>query len=398
MPRSDDTTPPPPAHDLSVWWELAGAWYAPVWLAAGFATAAALLVARRAVRPVKEETEARRCLRDAAEHAFAVLLGFTALGLTYAAHWTLRTHVSVFFFAVGVAFWSSAVLTPVLRLAVALGERSWLRAALPAAVLGLAAWMLFVEPNRVGVVKERIAVPTLPSGSIVKLAHLSDLQTLALSGREDRALELVNAFDPDLVALTGDLTASGQHPVLVDHVRAWLRRLRTRTSVFVVNGDSDPDFASIVRGMPEVTYLVDAGVPLTVNGASLWIAGVDNKRRPPTAEFALGGAPAGAVRILLTHNPDAFLSPAPARAELGLAGHTHGGQVHVPFVGPLVTFTKLGRRYAEGLFRGPDLDPSLPWNVDQMAICPGLGMEGGYAPRVRFLCPPRVMLWTLVGA
>lgn len=67
--------------------------------------------------------------------------------------------------------------------------------------------------------------------------------------------------------------------------------------------------------------------------------------------------------------------------DLVLAGHTHGGQVVVPFFGPPYTASRLPRRYAGGLndYRG------IPLHVSR-----GVGMERGFAPQVRFLCPPEI--------
>jgi hypothetical protein len=288
------------------------------------------------------------------------------------------------------------VALPALLVAGALPRREWWRAGASGAILLLALWMIFGEPNRVRAIEATLDIPTLPNKCNIKIAHLSDIQTLQFSGREERALELVNQFDPDVVVITGDLTASGQHPVLVAHLHDWLSRLKTKTKRYVVNGDSDLQFDELVRGAA-VTYLKDTGESLEVNGARLYFGGLDNRRRPPDPKHCLGGAPADATKIFLAHNPDYFLSPTPVRADLGLAGHTHGGQVHIPGLGPVLTFTHIGPRYAEGVFPKSKLEPELPWNSDNIVICPGLGMEGGYAPRVRLLCPPSVVLLTIRG-
>jgi predicted MPP superfamily phosphohydrolase len=392
-PLIDSTSLPTP--DFSVWWDLAGRAYAPVLAAAIVATAIAVGMARLCIREKTGETSKRAWTRTWVLAAVSAALSVGGVVAAYAVFFTFHTHVGVFFFAVGVAFWTSAVLVPGYVLLTALRAKSWSRAAAAAAVLALAAWMLFVEPNRVGVIEATVKLDALPRGCSLRVAHLSDIQTLAFGGREERALELANAFDPDLVVITGDLTASGQHPVLVAHLRDWLRRLKSRTSRYVVNGDSDPNFDALVAGMPEVTYLKDSGVAVDVQGARLWICGLDNLRRPPDAQRAFAGAPEGAVKLFLAHNPDYFLSKTDSRAAFGFAGHTHGGQVHIPWIGPLVTFTFLGPKYAEGVYTRGDLEPRYPWNVEQMSVCPGIGMEGGYAPRVRFLCPPRLVLLTL---
>ena len=103
----------------------------------------------------------------------------------------------------------------------------------------------------------------------------------------------MNGFDPDLVVITGDLTASGQPPALVAALQDWMARLKTKTSRYVVNGDSDPDFEALVEKAPGVTYLCDKGLAVDVNGAHLWIGGVDNHRRPPDPNYCMAEAPPG---------------------------------------------------------------------------------------------------------
>src|SRR5690606_28729056 len=69
--------------------------------------------------------------------------------------------------------------------------------------------------------------------------------------------------------------------------------------------------------------------------------------------------------------------------DLYLCGHTHGGQVRLPLIGPLVTSSKLGRRYVMGLYRE---------GRTHLYVSRGVGFEGLGAPRVRFLCPPEITL------
>ena len=77
-------------------------------------------------------------------------------------------------------------------------------------------------------------------------------------------------------------------------------------------------------------------------------------------------------------------------ADLYLCGHTHGGQVQVPFFGPLVTMTSAPRHVAAGGVFETSTGMSL-------ALSRGVGMEGDYAPRFRFNCRPHVFLLTLRG-
>jgi predicted MPP superfamily phosphohydrolase len=92
--------------------------------------------------------------------------------------------------------------------------------------------------------------------------------------------------------------------------------------------------------------------------------------------------------VVATHPPDVTTELDGMRVDLHLAGHTHGGQIALPFLGPPVILSRLPTKYARGLFRYDD-----HW----LDVCAGLGMEGNHAPRIRFLCPPEIVLLRLVG-
>ena len=95
----------------------------------------------------------------------------------------------------------------------------------------------------------------------------------------------------------------------------------------------------------------DAGVPLERDGAQIWLAGVDDLRRGhPDLAAALVGARPDAIRVLLAHNPMLAHAAAPLGVPLVLAGHTHGGQVQLPLIGPLLLPIR-DRGLAEGLVR-----------------------------------------------
>jgi hypothetical protein len=109
----------------------------------------------------------------------------------------------------------------------------------------------------------------------------------------------------------------------------------------------------------------------SVRGASEALAGVNTK---------------DSYVILLSHMPDAALY-VPKSVDLVLSGHTHGGQVRLPSIGPVVTFSEVGRDRSSGLSRLK--------NGVWLYVNRGLGMEGGGAPRIRFLCRPEIAVLTI---
>ncbi len=136
-----------------------------------------------------------------------------------------------------------------------------------------------------------------------------------------------------------------------------------------------------------VVPLVNRAVRVQGGGADLWFAGVDDlvEGRPDLAA-ALAGVPAAPALVLLAHNPDIWLEPLVTRADLVVAGHTHGGQVRLPGLGVAHTQgTHLSRRQAAGWFKqGPS----------QMFVSRGIGES---IP-LRLGVPPQAALIRLIPA
>lgn len=136
-----------------------------------------------------------------------------------------------------------------------------------------------------------------------------------------------------------------------------------------------------------IQSLINRAVAYDERGAGVWFAGVDDltEGRPDLAA-ALASVPESAVLVLLAHNPDAWLDARAGRADLILAGHTHGGQVRLPFLGAIHTQgTHLARRHPAGWF-------SLPGRRTRMFVSRG----AGESLPLRLGAPPQMALIRLV--
>ena len=91
--------------------------------------------------------------------------------------------------------------------------------------------------------------------------------------------------------------------------------------------------------------------------------------------------PPEAYTLLLYHSPDLIETASSVGVDLYLAGHTHGGQVRLPFYGAVITFSAYGKQYEMGWYEV---------GATTLYVSRGLGMEGWDAPRMRFLCPPEM--------
>jgi predicted MPP superfamily phosphohydrolase len=164
--------------------------------------------------------------------------------------------------------------------------------------------------------------------------------------------------------------------------------------VYLVNGSPAVDlienFPNLIEGLP-LHWLRDERLTLTIRGQPIDLIGITNSHKPfidGAKLAALSNAPTEHFTILLYHTPDLAPISAQQGIDLQLSGHTHGGQVRLPFIGALFTGSLYGKRFEAGRIQVGEMT---------VYITRGIGLEGAAAPRVRFLCPPEVILWELTG-
>jgi predicted MPP superfamily phosphohydrolase len=268
--------------------------------------------------------------------------------------------------------------------------RAWALTAVSASLAGVYAYAFHVEPRQLQL--RRHVVDLAPGGDArsIRILHLTDIQTPAIGEHEERALRMGLSQKPDLIVLTGDYVQNELGRATTDRAASDLRALMTRVrfdaplGVYATEGDAGPPCGEVFAGT-HVRCLVDANAVVTLpGGGTLGITGLSRprgrERDPAWLGWLLSRGPSADHRIVISHAPD-FVDAMPVDVDLVLAGHTHGGQVVVPFFGPPVTAMRLPRRYAGGLH---DYE-GTPLHVSR-----GVGMERGFAPQLRFLCPPEV--------
>ena len=238
----------------------------------------------------------------------------------------------------------------------------------------------FIEPYWLSVTYNRIETPKLPTGMRpLRVVHISDLHSDPEPRLEEQLPERIAEQQPDIIVFTGDTlnTAKGL-PV----ARKCLSRLAGIAPTFVVRGNWDAWYwrhQNLFEGTG-VRELAGEASEVTINGFTFYVAGAgvgDEKE----IESLLDNLPPNAFKIFLYHYPDEIMTASAHGADLYCAGHTHGGQVALPFYGALITFSKFGKRFESGLYRVRDT-----W----LYVNRGIGMEGGTAPRVRFFARPEI--------
>ena len=239
---------------------------------------------------------------------------------------------------------------------------------------------------------ERISVALPEVRSPLTLAWLCDMHfgPFIRAGSVAAWVDATLAAAPDLVVLGGDLV-DVHAPDDVSPLIAELRRLEAPLGVYSVLGNHEG--ARFGRGDALDAFISDlheAGITTLVNRGvtvrdDLYLAGIDAAGGGfGRIRRALGDRPPGTASVVAAHKPN-VLPLMPADVDLTLCGHTHGGQIRLPGIGPLLFDSRLSRDYSSGWYRSPSLG----------YVSRGLGV--GYVP-MRIACPAELTLATLTPA
>lgn len=257
-----------------------------------------------------------------------------------------------------------------------------------AAALALAGWATVAEPN-VLAVREVAVTPPRWDGPTLRVALVSDIHVGAPWADLDRLQEIVdhtNAAQPDLVLLLGDYDINevigGKHV----NEAAWsalLGQLRAPLGTYAVLGNHDwtnnePEIRSQLT-KNGIRVLENESVALSYADKPFYLSGIgDSITHHDNVGQALGGIPANADILALTHAPDVFDGLDP-RVDLLVAGHTHGGQVDLPVLGTLAWKAP----YVYGAYASGD---------QRLHVTSGLGMS---VLPVRFGVLPEIVVLTV---
>jgi len=197
--------------------------------------------------------------------------------------------------------------------------------------------------------------PRLPDAlEGLTIAHLSDFHFTGKIKREyfEYVIERANALDADLVAVTGDIVDKDE---CIDWISSTLARLTSRLGVYFVLGNHDKRVSDVpaLRATLRDAGLIDVAgrsLDLDVAGHRVALAGNELPWFGPAGELSDEQQDAETFRILLSHSPDQLKWARRRQFDLMLAGHTHGGQIRFPLIGPVVSPSLYGVKYACGIF------------------------------------------------
>ena len=298
---------------------------------------------------------------------------------------------SVSFLAVGVCFWCFAVVMPVRLVRLTRRAPSCRRErALALALLATAALLLvhvtLIEPARLVVERATVPLPGWPEGRApLKTVLIADVQSGRLTDHERRLVATVGELAPDLILDAGDLVAqSFDEALALEQARFVLSSLKAPLGVYVVSGDVDDAVSGGVRRIVEGTgaRLLDNESVVLACDPPVELAGFDPRDEAGYRRH-LPAPPLAAIRVALVHRPRHYAEIGAAGFCAVFAGHTHGGQIVLPGFGPPVTLEVIPRAIAAGGLHRME-------NGTQLYVTRGVGVEGGFAPRIRFCCPPEI--------
>lgn len=239
----------------------------------------------------------------------------------------------------------------------------------------------FIEPYWLNVSYVKLATNKFPANTkALKIAHFSDLHSDRSPRLENKLVSQIEIEKPDLIVFTGDTINS---PEGLEVARVLFSKLSKIAPTYVVKGNWDSWFWYNLNlfGETGVRELKSNSEKLDINNVSIWITGAPVGQANQISSL-LKKVPNKEFSILLYHYPDEIEDVA-GTVDLYCAGHTHGGQIAIPFYGALITYSKFDKKYESGLYKVKDT-----W----LYVSRGLGMEGGNTPRVRFFARPELTI------
>jgi uncharacterized protein len=237
----------------------------------------------------------------------------------------------------------------------------------------------FVEPYRPEITNVTIRNAHISPGTSLRIVHISDLHSEASPRLEQQLPGLIAAQKPDVIVFTGDTVNETQG--LVTAGRLFAAR-STIAPIYAVRGNWDLRLDENAFAASGLHNLEHDGVLLDVRGNRVYIMGARDGSAQVLPSVVSSG-PQDAFRILLYHRPDEIENVARSgNVDLYCAGHTHGGQVALPWFGAIITLSKLGKKYESGLHRVADT---------YLYVNRGIGMDK-IGPRVRFFARPEITM------
>jgi predicted MPP superfamily phosphohydrolase len=217
-----------------------------------------------------------------------------------------------------------------------------------------------------------------------RILHLADLHIDGMDGLTEVVAELVSECKVDLCVMTGDyrFETHGSCAGVYPRIRKILSEITAEFGVLAILGNHDAAEMAFEFEKYGIRMLVNEGTELRRQGQSLWIAGVDDPHKYECDDLplALKEVPLKGFKVLLAHTPEMFKEASDSCVDLYLCGHTHGGQIALPFLGALIQNADCPREFVQG-----------QWHYREMQGYTSTGVGCSMLP-IRFNCPPEMVI------
>jgi hypothetical protein len=255
-----------------------------------------------------------------------------------------------------------------------------------AAAVGIACLLYgyFVEPNWIEVHTVTLRTPKLRNARF-RLVQISDLHCDWKIRNEEKMVRIVNDLKPDIIVATGDYL---NHRLGLPHLRDALKRLNAPLGKLAVTGNQDAAWRlqlNLLEGTG-FRWLQQEAVAVTKGSDSIGILGVGFAHSGVSLD-PVRALPVDRFNVFMFHTPDLVEDISSPAVDLYLCGHTHGGQVTLPWYGALITFSKFGKKYESGRYRVGETT---------LYVNRGLGLEPRPGPQVRFSARPEIAVFDIV--
>ena len=273
----------------------------------------------------------------------------------------------------------------------------WWSALLVVAIISLLAfYSTWIEPFHIGVTRQRYITSKWQAGPPLRLLQLGDMHIERVTPRERRLNQMIAELKPDIIVYTGDfVNLSNTHdPEAEAAIRSVISEWSAPLGVYCIPGtplvETVERVQTFVKDLDNLKLLTNQWITINTPGGALNILGMVTTHDLDIDRAALKKmmlvAPKSGMSLLLAHAPDIAPEANEAGLDLYLCGHTHGGQIRLPFIGALFSSSHLGNRFIMGRYE---------LGRTTLYTSRGIGLEGLGAPRARFLCPPEIILWEI---
>lgn len=234
----------------------------------------------------------------------------------------------------------------------------------------------YIEPLRVEQKQVVIETPKIQTSDEITIVQISDLHSPSNLVLEHKLDKLISNINPDIIVFTGDLANKEKGIANAQNV---LRQLSQIAPVYVIRGDNDDEREDLFTNTNCIELHGD-GRTIKIKNTTVYISGWSLQADWRNIYTTLRKRDKELFTIFLSHSPDYFNDISNWGADLQLSGHTHGGQISLPYYGAIWTASLYGKKYEAGLYKK---------DTSYLYINRGIG-EADFFPQIRLFARPEI--------